>query len=120
MRKAGSMGDVILGKVFQYDPVTGVFRDYGAMVAGEQYARSMEAWNGKLYVGVGTQTPHIVVLDTETGERSEIRLPDECKGEQLVYDLNIVQGKLLLESHLLHGCIFMIWNCRNGATLWIM
>ncbi|KAA1190770.1 WD40 repeat domain-containing protein [Paenibacillus sp. B2(2019)] len=82
------------GKVFQYDPATGVFRDYGVMVAGEQYARSMEAWNGKLYVGVGTQTPHIVVLDTETGERSEIRLPDECKGEQLVYDLNIVQGKL--------------------------
>ncbi len=82
------------GKVFQYDPSTGVFRDYGAMVSGEQYARSMEAWNGKLYVGVGTQTPHIVVLDTETGDRSEIGLPDECRGEQLVYDLNIIQGKL--------------------------
>ncbi|OZQ61920.1 hypothetical protein CA600_23920 [Paenibacillus sp. VTT E-133280] len=84
------------GKVFQYDPATGVFRDYGAMVAGEQYARSMEAWNGKLYVGVGTQTPHIVVLDTDTGGRSEIGLPDECQGEQLVYDLNIIHDKLFV------------------------
>ncbi|OMD69501.1 hypothetical protein BSK62_01060 [Paenibacillus odorifer] len=82
------------GKVFQYDPVTGIFRDYGVMVSGEQYARSMEVWNGKLYVGVGTQSPHIVVLDTETGSRSEIGLPDECCGEQLVYDLNIIHGKL--------------------------
>ncbi|QQZ59639.1 WD40 repeat domain-containing protein [Paenibacillus sonchi] len=84
------------GKVFQYNPSTGQFRDYGVMVEGEQYARSMEAWKGKLYVGVGTRCPHIVELDTVTGVRAEISLPEECSTEQLVYDLNIVHGKMLV------------------------
>lgn len=84
------------GKVFQYNPSTGQFRDYGAMVDGEQYARCMQAWEGKLYVGAGTRCPHIVELDTETGERSEISLPEESRTEQLVYDLNIVHGKLII------------------------
>ncbi|KWX69708.1 hypothetical protein [Paenibacillus jilunlii] len=84
------------GKVFQYNPATAQFRDYGVMVEGEQYARSMEAWKGKLYVGVGTRCPHIVELDTVTGVRTEISLPEECSTEQLVYDLNIVHGKMLV------------------------
>jgi len=82
------------GKVFQYNPLTGEFRDYGVMVPGEQYARSMEACGGKLYVGIGTLAPHIVELDTQTGSRHEISLPEECRGQQLVYDLDIVQKKL--------------------------
>lgn len=84
------------GRVFQYNPSTGQFRDYGIMVEGEQYARCMQAWKGKLYVGAGTQCPHIVELDTATGERTEISLPEESRTEQLVYDLNIVHGKLII------------------------
>lgn len=82
------------GTVFQYDPAAGMFRNYGPIVAGEQYARSMAAWNGKLYVGAGTKRPHLVKLDTATGARSELALPDGCAGDQLVYDVDIVQGKL--------------------------
>ncbi|MBW4080775.1 WD40 repeat domain-containing protein [Paenibacillus sp. S150] len=84
------------GKVFQYNPSTGRFRDYGVMVDGEQYARSMAAWKDKLYVGIGTQCPHIVELDTETGARTGIGLPEDCCKEQLVYDLDIVHGKLII------------------------
>ena len=82
------------GKAFQYDPRTGRFRDYGVIVPGEQYVRSMEAWEDKLYIGMGTQAPHLIELDPVTGDKAELTLPDEVGGEQLVYDLNIVSGKL--------------------------
>lgn len=82
------------GKVFQYDPESGLFKDYGVIVEGEQYARCMEAWQGNLYIGAGTCSPHLVKLDTETGNRCEIKLPEECRGEQLLYDLSIRGGKL--------------------------
>lgn len=83
------------GKVFQYDPAAGRFRDYGVIVEGEQYARSMKAWGDKLYVGMGTKTPHLIELDTATGQKRDIALPESCRGEQVIYDLDIAYPKLL-------------------------
>ncbi|WP_020616490.1 hypothetical protein [Paenibacillus daejeonensis] len=82
------------GKVFRYDPEQGAYHDYGAIVAGEQYARSMVAYEGKLYVGAGTRSPHLVELDTQSGTKREIMLPPDCDGDQLVYDVDIARGKL--------------------------
>ncbi|WP_010268720.1 WD40 repeat domain-containing protein [Paenibacillus senegalensis] len=83
------------GKVFQYNPHTGLFRDYGAIVEGEQYARSMAPHGKTLYVGMGTKAPHLIALDTVSGEKRSIPLPERCKGEQVIYDLDIVYPKLL-------------------------
>ncbi|MBD2843690.1 WD40 repeat domain-containing protein [Paenibacillus sp. IB182496] len=84
------------GKVFGYDPATGRFRDYGVVAAGEQYARCMQARGGKLYVGAGTIAPHLVVLDIESGAKTELPLPPECAEEQLVYDLDIALDRLFV------------------------
>ncbi|GBF78156.1 hypothetical protein PA598K_06766 [Paenibacillus sp. 598K] len=82
------------GKVFRYDPARGEFRDYGAIVQGEQYARAMAADGGILYVGAGTRSPHLVALDTTTGDKRELPLPPGCEDDQLVYDVDIADGKL--------------------------
>ncbi|SHE12952.1 Streptogramin lyase [Chlamydia abortus] len=84
------------GKVYQYDPAVGGFRDYGQIVEGEQYTRCMKALNDKLYIGVGTKKPHLIELDTQTGVTREITLPAKWQEEQLVYDLDIAYPKLLI------------------------
>lgn len=84
------------GKAFQYNPVTGQFRDYGAVVEGEQYVRCMKAWGGKLYMGIGTRRPYLIEMDTITGKKREIPLPPAAAEEQLVYDLDIVYPKVII------------------------
>ncbi|MFC4557988.1 WD40 repeat domain-containing protein [Virgibacillus kekensis] len=82
------------GKVFQYDPKTDEFRDYGQMVEGQQYARSIDIYKDKAYVGVGTNGANLVELDINTGETKEIPLPDKYSEASNVYDINIVRNKM--------------------------
>ncbi|MFS0722476.1 WD40 repeat domain-containing protein [Paenibacillus sp. 1P07SE] len=100
------------GKVFGYDPGRDTFRDYGPIVPGEQYARSMAALGGKLYVGAGTRTPHLVVLDTATGKKREIALPPGCENDQLVYDVDISRGKLF--ARLTPSNRLLIYDMASG------
>jgi len=83
------------GKVFQYKPSTKAFHDYGTMVPGECYARSMDAGpNQKLYVGVGTGKGEIVELDTRTGETRRLPVPEGQEHCTIVYDLDVHEGLL--------------------------
>lgn len=82
------------GKVFQYNPNTRAFRDYGQMAKGQQYARSIGLYQNKAYVGAGTEEPHLLELDVETGETIKINLPEKFANQSNVYDINIVGNKL--------------------------
>ncbi|AVQ98316.1 hypothetical protein OBCHQ24_04570 [Oceanobacillus iheyensis] len=82
------------GKVFQYNPNTREFRDYGQMAEGQQYARSIDLYQNKAYVGAGTEEPHLIELDVETGETLKINLPEKFADQSNVYDINIVGNKL--------------------------
>lgn len=53
------------GKVFKYDPVTNKFTDYGTMVAGQEYVRSIAYHDGYIYAGVGT-TGNVIKLGVTT------------------------------------------------------
>jgi len=93
------------GKAFQYSPETGEIRDYGVIVEDEQYVRCMKAWEGKLYIGIGTRKPYLIEMDIASGEKKQIPLPPAAEKEQLVYDLDIVYPKLVIRftpSNTLH------------------
>ncbi|WP_309120251.1 dockerin type I domain-containing protein [Paenibacillus sp.] len=62
------------GKVFKFDPVAKTFRDYGSMVAGQEYVRSMAYYEGHVYAGIGT-TGAVVKLNVDTGEKTVISDP---------------------------------------------
>jgi streptogramin lyase len=53
------------------------FENFGQLVDGEQYVRSIAAAGGKIYAGIGSHA-HLVELDPETGEKREIPLPEGC------------------------------------------
>lgn len=63
------------GKVFKYDPVAKQFTDYGQLSAGREYVRSTAYYDGHLYAGVGT-AGGIIKLNVETGEKTELPLPE--------------------------------------------
>ncbi|RPF54293.1 WD40 repeat domain-containing protein [Aquisalibacillus elongatus] len=81
-------------KVVKYDPDTDEFHDYGSMVEGQQYARSIDIYKDKAYVGVGTNGPNLVELDLKTGEKTIIDLPEKFDDQTNVYDMDVVRNKL--------------------------
>ncbi|GIP35219.1 WD40 repeat domain-containing protein [Paenibacillus sp. J2TS4] len=100
------------GKVYQYNPSSGTFRDYGQIVEGEQYTRCMKALGDKLYIGVGTKKPHLMELHTETGEAREIPLPAEWQNEQLVYDLDIAYPHLFVR--ITPSNVLLVYDMQSG------
>lgn len=83
------------GKVFKFDPNSNEFTDYGSMDPEQQYVRSIAYKDGIVYAGIGS-TGHIIKLDVETGETSEvtIRKIPEIEHPETVYGLD-VRGDLL-------------------------
>ncbi|GGG26436.1 WD40 repeat domain-containing protein [Paenibacillus abyssi] len=83
------------GKVFQYDSAAKRFRDYGSMIPGESYARSLDIGpDNKIYVGMGTQAAAIIELDRITGAKRKLPMPEGQEQSKLVYDLDVFEGML--------------------------
>lgn len=84
------------GHIFSYDPATGETRDYGPFGSEEVpvLVRAIAAGEGKIYMGT-SPAPSLHSIDIETGERTELALPD-VGGQQSVYDLDLRQGLLFL------------------------
>ncbi|RJE86721.1 hypothetical protein D3P07_16150 [Paenibacillus sp. 1011MAR3C5] len=106
------------GKVFQYNPVTGQFRDYGVMVEGRDYVRSIAYQDGFIYAGIGS-IGDIVKLNVETGEKTLIPLKpiDGVQQYPFVYGLD-VRGDYLFAFLSGDGkAIYIIYNLKSGAWL---
>ncbi|QGS69538.1 hypothetical protein CV093_18485 [Oceanobacillus sp. 143] len=61
-------------KVFEFDIETDTFTDLGTFFEDQLYARGIGVTEENLYVGIGT-TAHLIKMNRETGERTEIPLP---------------------------------------------
>lgn len=86
------------GKVFEYDPATQQFRDFGTIENASQYVRSMDAYGEELFAGLGVVKASVFRLNTVTGEKREIPLPEEARADTTVYDLNVVDDKLFVRT----------------------
>jgi hypothetical protein len=84
------------GGVFEYDPAKG-FTNFGTMVEGQSYARSVafDPEENALYVGIGTQA-HLIRYNIASGSKEDI-LPAAYANHTSVYDLNLIDGKLFLK-----------------------
>ncbi|TMR20885.1 hypothetical protein ETD86_17330 [Nonomuraea turkmeniaca] len=83
------------GRVFRYDHRTGRVRDYGQLLPGLQYVRSIAVWGSYIYAGT-LPDAHVIAIHKDTGAKRELPLP-EGLGDgtgQLVNDLNAYAGKL--------------------------
>jgi streptogramin lyase len=99
------------GKVFMYDPETKQFRDYGTVVTGQQYVRSLDVAYGKIYAGIGTNKAFVYEIDIETGEKREIPLPEAYQNEKMAYDLDVVHKRLFVR--LTPSSTLLVYDLRN-------
>jgi hypothetical protein len=83
------------GRVFGYDPSTGEVRDYGQLVPGIRYVRSIAVWGSHIYAGTQPDA-HVVQIHKDTGERRELPVPQQLDGTGgvTVYDLNAYAGRV--------------------------
>jgi outer membrane protein assembly factor BamB len=72
-------------KLVRFDPETGAMEDLGRMHPTEMYARSVAVGpNGKVYVGIGTESGDLVVFDPATGQHRSILPKALAKGRGTV------------------------------------
>lgn len=81
------------GKVFSYDPAGNRFRDYGQIVEGEKYVRSLAVIGDTVLAGIGTQRAWLIAIDKHSGEKREIPLPVDKVDGEMVYDLTVVDDR---------------------------
>jgi hypothetical protein len=82
-------------RVFSYDPAAGATRDYGQVLPGAQYVRSLAVAGDKIYAGTQPDA-HLFEIDKASGERRELPLPAGIGNGtgQTVYDLNAYGGRV--------------------------
>ncbi|MGY4765485.1 hypothetical protein ACXC9Q_01050 [Kribbella sp. CWNU-51] len=83
------------GKVFRYDDKTGAVRDYGTVLTGQTYVKSIDYANGKIYAGTMPDA-HIMEVDATTGTITELPSPPGLgdPADKVVYDLNARGGRV--------------------------
>lgn len=81
------------GKVISYDPDTEVFTDLGGFGADLTYVQSIAVEGRKVYVGTA---PRVTVfeLDLDSGQRTEIPLPDEIAEDKNVWGIEAYDGQV--------------------------
>jgi len=91
------------GKLFQYNPKTKELRDYGTLLAGHNYIRSMAYHDGYIYAGMALPF-EVVKVNVETGA-SEV-ISDEVPGIlglehgkiEFAYDMAVVDKYLFVKA----------------------
>ncbi|BCJ37722.1 hypothetical protein Athai_52250 [Actinocatenispora thailandica] len=103
-------------RAFGYDPATGAVRDYGTVVPGMSYARSIATDGGKLYVGTQPDA-HLVEIDIVTGARRELPLPAEVGdgAGSTVYDLDAYRGLVYARFGSAIDGSLGIWDTRRQS-----
>ncbi|MPV36462.1 hypothetical protein [Georgenia subflava] len=85
-------------KVLAYDVGTGELRDYGSITDKGDYARYMTMVDGDLWVGTST-SPQLIVLDPETGARSELPIPPDMEVAGDFFSELTTHGDLVLARY---------------------
>jgi outer membrane protein assembly factor BamB len=82
------------GRLFSYTPSTGQYRDYGQLVPGQAYVRTVAVAGDKVFAG--TDPPgHLVEVDIATGAKRTLPPPAALDPvTSWVYDLDQVGGRL--------------------------
>ncbi len=86
------------GKLLRYAPTTDEWTDFGTLVEGNSYVRSLAVDGTDVYAGGGTADPVVVHVDTVTEEQRRIELPEEYRDQEFVYDTSVAHDTLFVRT----------------------
>ncbi|WP_147915930.1 carbohydrate binding domain-containing protein [Ruania zhangjianzhongii] len=101
------------GKLLGYQPETDTWQDYGTLVEGNSYARSLAVAGDDVYVGGGTATPSLTRVDTATGGTESIELPAEYADQEFVYDVSLAGDTLF--ARVSPANTVLVYSLTDGA-----
>ncbi|TCC35409.1 hypothetical protein [Kribbella speibonae] len=106
------------GKVFRYDDQTGAIRDYGTVLAGQTYVKSIDYAGGKVYAGTMPDA-HILELDVSTGAVTELPSPPGLgdPSDKVVYDLNARGGRVYARISTAFPGPLYVWDI--ASRIWV-
>ncbi|SDT04934.1 PQQ-binding-like beta-propeller repeat protein [Jiangella sp. DSM 45060] len=81
------------GRIFAYDPASGVVTDLGVTVPGQDYVRALAVDDAHVYAGIGSAAS-LVRIDRATHEVTDLT-PPELAGATFVSSLALHDGALL-------------------------
>ncbi|MFK7696791.1 FIMAH domain-containing protein [Paenibacillus sp. HJGM_3] len=84
-------------ETFEYNTVTGELINMGRATPEEFYAYSVayDELRNDYYFGIGSHA-HVIRYDRDTGEKSEIAIPEKFASAQFVWDMKVVQDKMFM------------------------
>lgn len=98
------IGNFPTGSVVRFDPATDELHDYGRIVEGQEYVRSLAFADGTVFAGTGSRG-HVVALDPETGEREVISdalpaiLGVAPEDMPFAYSMGVAERSLVVQFH---------------------
>lgn len=98
------VGTYPAGSVVRFDPTTSQVHDYGRIVDGQDYVRSLAHADGTVFAGIGS-VGAVVAIDVETGERHSIsdELPAlvgvEPADLPFAYSMAVAADTLVVQVH---------------------
>ena len=102
--KNGPEGIIVGGsyrnnEIFEYNTVTEELTHLGRATEDQFYTYSVayDPVRDDYYFGTGS-TAHLIRYDRETGEKTEIALPERFSSAQWVWDMKVVEDKLFMDS----------------------
>ncbi|TDW98726.1 hypothetical protein EV647_3454 [Kribbella sp. VKM Ac-2566] len=102
------------GKVFRYDDTTGAIRDYGTVLAGQTYVKSIDYAGGKVYAGTMPDA-HIMEIDATSGAITELPSPPGLgdPSDKVVYDLNARGGRVYVRISTAFPGPLYVWDIAS-------
>lgn len=92
----GSFADRGSAKVVKWDSESDSLVDLGTVTEGESYVRGLAHYDGVVYAGTGSADPGLWAVDAETGDSTQIPMPDvpELEGATMsfVYGVDAADG----------------------------
>lgn len=84
-------------ELFEYNILTSELTNLGRATPDEAYAYSVayDEEHNDYYIGIGSHA-HLIRYDRDTGEMTEIQLPDRYPDAQFIWDMDVRQGKIFM------------------------
>ncbi|TMV43169.1 hypothetical protein FE783_35940 [Paenibacillus mesophilus] len=84
-------------ELFEYNILTNELTNLGRATPDEAYAYSVayDPEHNDYYIGIGSHA-HLIRYDRDTGEKTEIPLPERYPDAQFIWDMDVRQGKIFM------------------------
>lgn len=85
-------------KLFKYDPILKSFEDLGRMHETQEYARGLGIDGDNIYIGIGTQSKHLIKYSISSDTTKEVSIPELSGTTGTFEDITVIGDYLFISN----------------------